>query len=193
MFIIFFIILQFIFVYSNINDIEPIIKFQETYENYINFIKKYDSKKDRWIYDIIDGYKEQDKIIFKNDILIVIPSITWNNNINKLHILAISTDKSIRCLRELNSSHIQLLEYVKKQTLAIILYKYNLTENNLKIFFHYDPSTYHIHIHFMNLKFRTMKSSVEYSHDINNVIFNLEIDTDYYKKINLNINRRQII
>ena len=63
---------------------------------------------------------------------------------------------------------------------------YELKEENLKIFFHYDPSTYHLHMHFINTKNTKSGSSVEYSHDLDMVIFNLKLDSDYYKKININ-------
>ena len=56
----------------------------------------------------------------------------------------------------------------------------------MKIYIHYNPSTYHLHIHFVNNLFHNISSSVEYSHELNNVIFNLELDSDYYKKIVLN-------
>ena len=54
------------------------------------------------------------------------------------------------------------------------------------MFFHYDPSTYHLHIHFINTRYTENWSSVEYSHDLDIVIFNLRMDRDYYKKIRLN-------
>jgi m7GpppX diphosphatase len=75
---------------------------------------------------------------------------------------------------------------MKKVTLNIIETKYGLKEENLKIFFHYNPSTYHLHIHFINIYYTNAGSSVEYSHDLDIVIFNLNLDTNYYKKIHLN-------
>ena len=75
---------------------------------------------------------------------------------------------------------------MKKITLEKIEEKYNLKEENLKMFFHYDPSTYHLHIHFINTEYTESWSSVEYSHDLDTVIFNLKLDSDYYKKIKLN-------
>ena len=80
-----------------------------------------------------------------------------------------------------------MLEYMKKTTLQQIKEIYGLKEENLKIFFHYDPSTYHLHIHFINTENTEAWSSVEYSHDLDTVIFNLTMDSDYYKKIKLNI------
>lgn len=160
---------------------------KETYEEYLNFLSKRDIEKDRWIYNIIDGIAEQDAIFYRDEYSIVIPAYIWDyKNINKLHILCIPTDKSLRTIRDLTRINISLLEHMKKVTLKQIEYKYGLKEENLKIFFHYDPSTYHLHIHFINTLDTKCMSSVEYSHDLDTVIFNLKIDSDYYKKININ-------
>jgi m7GpppX diphosphatase len=159
---------------------------KETYSDYINFINNYDSKKDKWIYNIIDGISEQDNIIFKDNQFLLIPSYTWDKSIDNLHLLSIPFNKSIRCIRDLNSTHIELLKYMKIKSLEIINNNFNLDETELKIFFHYEPSTYHLHIHFINVLYIDSKSSVEYSHSLDNVIFNLELDSDYYKKIFMN-------
>ena len=160
---------------------------KETYEEYLDFLSKRDIEKDRWIYNIIDGIAEQDKIIYCETEFILIPSYTWNSlNIEKLHILCIPRDISLRTIRDLTRVHVPLLEYMKKVSLQIINETYGIKEEFLKIFFHYDPSTYHLHIHFINTEYIDSWSSVEYSHDIDSVIFNLKLDSDYYKKILLN-------
>ena len=120
---------------------------------------------------------------------ICILSYTRSGNtdeINKLHVLCFPRDKALRCIRSLDSSHIGLLTHMKAKTLEVIKSTYNLDETNLKMFFHYDPSTYHLHIHFINVEHTETNSSVEYSHDLDSVIFNLGMDSDYYKKISLN-------
>jgi m7GpppX diphosphatase len=160
---------------------------KESYEEYLNFINNYDIKNDKWIYNIIDKVSEQDKVIFRNDFFIIMPNYTWNeHDISKLHILAIVTDKNIRSIRDLNSSHISLLNDINSQTLVIIKKKYDIDADSLKIFFHYEPSTYILHIHYVNINYIDARSSVEYSHELSNVIFNLTLDNDYYKKILLN-------
>jgi len=160
---------------------------KESYEEYLDFISQRDKEKDRWIYNIIDGLAEQDKILFKDEKIIVIPTYLWDSiNIEKMHILCIPTNLSLRTIRDLTSEDIPLLEHMKKISLEQIEKIYRLKEENLKIFFHYDPSTYHLHIHFINTEHNESWSSVEYSHDLDSVIFNLQMDTDYYKKIKLN-------
>ena len=68
----------------------------------------------------------------------------------------------------------------------IIKQKYKIDEDYIKMFFHYEPSTYHLHIHFINVAHHDARSSVEYSHELHNVMFNLSICSDYYKRATLN-------
>jgi m7GpppX diphosphatase len=160
---------------------------KESYEEYLDFLSKRDIEKDRWIYNIIDGLAEQDKILFRDNNIIVIPTYLWDSkNIQKLHILCLPIDKDLRTIRDLSLKDVPLLEQMKDITLNMIEKNYGLKEENLKIFFHYDPSTYHLHIHFVNTAYTESWSSVEYSHDLDTVIFNLKMDSDYYKKIKLN-------
>lgn len=160
---------------------------RETYEDYLKYINKRDIEKDRWIYNIIDGISEQESILYRDKKCLVIPSYTWDGkNSDKLHILCIPTDISLRSIRSLNSSHINLLEHMRDITLNIIQTKYNINQQYIKMFFHYEPSTYHLHIHFINTVHVDARSSVEYSHELNNVIFNLSICHDYYQRVILN-------
>jgi m7GpppX diphosphatase len=110
----------------------------------------------------------------------------WDGkNIDKLQLLCMPTDKTLRSIRSLDIYHIPLLEHMKKITLQVIRDKYELEERYIKIYFHYQPSTYHLHIHFVNISSNQLHSSVEYLHDFNSVLFNLSICSDYYKIINL--------
>lgn len=154
----------------------------EEYEEYLETIDKYDIKKDQWVYNILDGISEKDKILFRDDYILIIPDYKWNGkDINKLHILTMPLDKSLRSIRSLNSSHIELLTYCKKKTCEIIKSTYGIDSSLLKMYFHYSPSTYHLHIHFAHILDIDANSSVEYSHDLSSVIFNLNILSDYYK------------
>jgi m7GpppX diphosphatase len=160
---------------------------RETYEDYLKYLNKRDPKKDQWIYNIIDGTSEQDSILYRDELCIIIPTYMWDGkNIDKMHVLCIPTDISLRSIRSLNSSHIPLLEHMKRETIRVIKNKYGVDEHYLKMFFHYEPSTYHLHIHFLNVAHHDARSSVEYSHELNNVIFNLSICHDYYQRSILN-------
>ena len=160
---------------------------KESYEEYLLCLEQRDPKKDEWIYNIINGTAEQDKILHRDELCIVIPTYIWDEfDIEKLHILCLPTDISLRSIRSLESKHIPLLNHMKKVSFDAIKRKYNIDNDELKMFFHYEPSTYHLHIHFVNTVHRDAGSSVEYSHELDSVMFNLELDSDYYKKILLN-------
>jgi m7GpppX diphosphatase len=160
---------------------------KETYSEYLEDIKKRNFEKEKWIYNIIDGIEEQNNILYRDNDIVIIPSFTWKQNEKEnMHILAIVTDKNIRTIRDLNVIHIDLLNHIKIKTLDIIYSKYGFKENDLKMFIHYTPSTYLLHIHFTLLINININSSVEYSHELSSVIFNLSIDSDYYKKITIN-------
>ena len=158
----------------------------ETYEEYINFISTYDKSRDQWIYNIIDGIAETSDILYVDEDIIIIPTYTWNkSDVEKLHVLAIVKDKNLRTIRDLNQSHIQLLKNIKNIGIGIISFKYSIQSDEINIYFHYEPSTYQLHAHFTNLSNSDFKNSVECSHHIDNVIFNLSLNSDYYKLINM--------
>lgn len=174
------------------NDINQMKRFEkkivrETYQDYLKYIKYRDPKKDQWIYNIIDGTSEQESILYRDELCIVIPTYMWDGkNTEKMHILCLPTDVSLRSIRSLTSVHIPLLEHMKRVTLNVIKQKYDIDEYHVKMFFHYEPSTYHLHIHFVNVAHHDARSSVEYSHELNNVLFNLSIRPDYYQQTILN-------
>ena len=160
---------------------------QETYEEYLETISKQNLLKDQWIYNIIDGLSEQNKILYQNNNIIIIPNYTWNENSpSKIHLLTIPKNKSIRCIRSLDSTHIDLLNEIKNKTIDIIKNKFGFEQNQLKIFVHYAPSTYHFHVHFALIINTDINSSVEYSYDLSTIIYNLEINSNYYKLAKLN-------
>lgn len=174
---------------NDINQIRPFEKkiIRETYNDYLKYIKYRDPRKDQWIYNIINGTSEQESILYRDELCIIIPTYIWDgNNVEKMHLLCLPTDTTLRSIRSLTSSHIPLLEHMKRTTLHIIKQKYKIDEDYIKMFFHYEPSTYHLHIHFVNVAHHDARSSVEYSHELNNVIFNLQICSDYYNIAVLN-------
>ena len=161
---------------------------KESYQEYLEYISKHNFEKEKWIYNIINGEAEQDSILFRDleQQLVIIPSYTWDQtNKNKLHILGIHTNLEKRCLRDLTLEDVSWLKNTVKVGTKSILEKYGLTKDKIKTFIHYEPSSYQLHIHFMNTENVEANSSCEYSHEVNGVIFNLQLDGDYYKKIKL--------
>jgi len=174
--------------------------YRETYEEYMEEMKKTaeeqeteeqetKERKDTWIYNIIDKIAEQDQILFSNDDIIIIPTYLWNKetgNIKNLHILGIPTDKSLRTIRSLTGKDVPLLKHIREEGLRVCKNVFDVDETYIKMYFHYLPSTFHLHVHFEHVNSQYSKSSIEYAYELDSVIFNLELCSDYYQKVVLN-------
>lgn len=160
---------------------------KETYEEYKEFISNRNFDDDKWAYDIIDEIAEKDKIIYRDDKIVIVPNYLWNGiDIEKMHLLVFPTDKTIHSIRDLTDKNIELLEHSQQKTLDIIKSKYGFDPEDIKAYFHYAPSTYHLHIHFLLITNKYANSSVEYSHELSTVIEILKVKTDFYQKIAMN-------
>lgn len=178
---------------NDINKLDGFCKkvINETYGEYLEIISKRDWGKEQWVYNILNGIAEQDKIIYKDEHIIITPNYTWDgiNNL-KMYLLVFPTDKSLHSLRDLNNTHIELLTHIKTKTLDIIKSIYGFNSDIIKMFIHYTPSTYHLHVHFVLVSNLDVNSSVEYSHDLNTVINILGIKSDYYQSESICIKKR---
>ncbi|XP_064424821.1 m7GpppX diphosphatase isoform X3 [Latimeria chalumnae] len=63
-----------------------------------------------------------------------------------------------------------------------ILNRYGVLGSQLRVYFHYQPSYYHLHIHFTGLSYDAPGSGVERAHLLSDVIENLQSDAQYYQK-----------
>lgn len=52
----------------------------------------------------------------------------------------------------------------------------------MRIYLHYQPSFYHLHVHFTYLKYEAPGILTERAHLLANVINNIELLPDYYQK-----------
>lgn len=165
----------------------------ETYEEYKEIILNRNWSKEQWVYNILDGVAEQDKIIYRDEQIVIAPNYTWtinDNNLSKMYLLVFPVDRKLHTLRDLDSTHIPLLEHIKNKTLEVIKETYGFNSNIIKMFIHYAPSTYHLHIHFVLVSNTDVNSSVEYSHELDTVINILKVKTDYYQSTNIDIKKR---
>jgi diadenosine tetraphosphate (Ap4A) HIT family hydrolase len=178
---------------SNLNKLDGFCKKTvfESYNEYLDIISKRDWSKEQWVYNILDGVAEQDIIIYRDEQIIIAPNYTWDGeDMLKLYLLVFPTDRTLHTLRDLNSSHLELLENIKTKTLEVIKSTYGFNSDIVKAFIHYSPSTYHLHIHFVLVSNTDVNSSTEYSHDLDTVINILKIKSDYYQSDNIKIKKR---
>ena len=154
----------------------------ESFKDYIDKINRLNISNYKWIYNIIDDNSEKDKIIYEDNNFVLIPDYTWDMiNLDKIHILAILRDKSIKSIRDIKQSDLIILNNIKTISLNEIEKKYMVKENKLKLFFHYPPSTYLLHIHITHISKTDDKTSFDRSHDFFQVVKNINLDENYYK------------
>lgn len=158
----------------------------------------------------MDHKAEFDKIIYedkdKENGFLMLPDLKWDGSIQTLNLLVLAR-KRIKSLRELNETHLPLLKNIRDAGTDIIKKKYNLPSSQLRIYLHYQPSYYHLHVHFSYLMFETPGNEsfffqcknitnqpmliillphsgifCEKAHLLSTVISNIEISSDYYQK-----------
>ncbi|XP_015185669.1 PREDICTED: m7GpppX diphosphatase [Polistes dominula] len=138
-----------------------------------------------WIDNILAHKAEQDKIVYedtnKETGFIIVHDLKWDGQPQSLKLLALPFQK-VRSMRELNASHLPLLRNIRDSGTACISEKYNIPSTQLRIYLHYQPSYYYLHVHFSYLMFENSGVHIYRAHLLSTVINNLELMPDYYTK-----------
>jgi len=154
----------------------------ESYEDYLQTRQKIDMHNLGWIYNIIEGRTEQQNIISNCPDYLLIKNFTWtNDNIKNMQLLGIVKDKNIMSLRDLTLEHVPLLKRIRTDALEQIERVYGIGQDKVNMFFHYPPSAYLLHIHFVHVDVQNHMTCVDKCHSLDRVIHNITLDTDYYR------------
>uniref|UniRef100_A0A2K5ERU6 m7GpppX diphosphatase n=1 Tax=Aotus nancymaae TaxID=37293 RepID=A0A2K5ERU6_AOTNA len=110
------------------------------------------------MYNTLDKKAEVDRIVFENpdpsDRFVLIPDLKWNQQqLNNLYWIAICHRRGIRSLRDLTLEHLLLLRNILHQGQEAIMQHYQMTGDHLRVYLHYLPSYYRLHVHFTALGF----------------------------------------
>ncbi|CAF0957844.1 unnamed protein product [Adineta steineri] len=157
----------------------------ETYHLYETIVRPYIEKNQldaQWVYNIIDGKSERERILVETDEFIILPDIMWDGKaIDSLHILGLVKSRDIHSIRDLKPKHIPLLESFLEKTTNFISIKYGISTTKIRAFFHYPPTFYHLHVHFTTLENTKCGCEVERGHLVQDVIDNLKLLNNYYQ------------
>lgn len=142
-----------------------------------------------WVFNILHQIEECNKIVYHCDDFTLTIHPKWGDekDLENLYCLLIIGEKhkDLYSLRELTGEHISLLQSIEKKTLEIIYEKYGVESKYIDSYFHYQPSTWHLHIHFCHID--CVDSDTRNKHDLNNVVQNLKLDPYYYRNTDLKI------
>ncbi|VDO52032.1 unnamed protein product [Haemonchus placei] len=171
----------------------------ETAEDYntitVEYIKKYQMDL-KWLNNILSKESEADRIIFEDpdphNGFILSPDIKWDGtSMENLYVLAMIHRKGVRSIRDLTADDLPLLENVRTKSLSAIREKYGVRPDQIRAYFHYQPCFYHLHIHFVSLKYDAPASTTLAAVLLDDVINNLKIASDYYKRATLTFARKR--
>jgi len=162
--------------YRSNQHIEP-----ETYQQYLERAHKRNPIKDMWIYELLKADKHEEILHSDNQFVLIKPTKSTD-----AHLLGFVRDISIRTMRELDERHIPLLEHIYEEGCLYFKEKYNVSKDKLKVYVHYPPTTWVLHIHFTPIDNNEASSSVEYTYSLSEIINILRIKGDYYQTTIMN-------
>ncbi|CAF3484988.1 unnamed protein product [Adineta steineri] len=157
----------------------------ETHRRYETIVLPYIEKQQfnlQWVYNVLDGKSERERVLLDTDDFLLALNPSWDGTVNdSLHALAIVKPRNIRSIRDLKSEHLPLLQSVLEKSMNFFSSKYGLSSKNIRAFFHYPPSYYHLHIHFTALANRICGVEVERARLLQDVIDHIQLQDDYYQ------------
>ncbi|XP_022069700.2 m7GpppX diphosphatase [Acanthochromis polyacanthus] len=162
---------------------------EETAEDYQSITLAYIQKQSfsmQWVYNILEKKAEADRIVYEDPDpqvgFVLLPDFKWDQKqVDDLYLLAIVHQRNIKSLRDLRSEHLPLLQNVFQKGKEQILQRYKLPASQLRVYLHYQPSYYHLHVHFTKLGYEAPGCGVERAHLLTDVIQNLQSDPRYYE------------
>lgn len=158
---------------------------EESYTDYQLKIKPYIESiyKDNthWIYEIINGNREQENVLYQDDDFIILKELSMINSKN-FYVLGFPI-KKITCLREIKKSDLELLDTIVDKIKIFAKSISNIESDKLYIFFHYHPSFYQLHIHCTYIGNQLISNKFLRYHLYDKVKNNILKDENFYKKI----------
>ncbi|PKS09234.1 hypothetical protein jhhlp_003848 [Lomentospora prolificans] len=137
----------------------------ETPEIYRDLVRPYmQSKREQgrlnWAFNIIEGRKEVEDVIYRTELgkagdegFLLLPDLNWDRKtLEALHLLVLVERRDIWSLRDLKKKHIPWLEHMKEKLVAATVKTYpSIEADQLKLYVHYQPTYYHLHIHIVHV------------------------------------------
>ncbi|XP_075999563.1 m7GpppX diphosphatase-like [Genypterus blacodes] len=162
---------------------------EETKEDYQSITLPYIQRKGlslQWVQNILKKKAEAERIICEDPDpkvgFVLLPDIKWDQKQrDDLHLIAIVHRRGIKSLRDLTPEHLPLLQNIYLKGKEAILQRYGLPGIWLSVYLHYQPSYYHLHVHFTAMDYEVPGCDLNRIHYLTDVIQNLQSYPQYYK------------
>lgn len=192
----------------SVQDIFMIKETPEMYQRIVHsFILSQPEDRTLWIQHIIDGTSEKESIychrrfveqnkqlymvesdnINHNTGYIILPDSKWDRKtLSGLYLLGIIYDNqsTLYSIRDLHQpTHLFMLQSLLEDINHVILQQFGLNPNMIRIYFHYHPTFYKLHVHITHNLLELPGMITGRAHLLEDVIDNMKtFGIDYYKK-----------
>jgi len=169
---------------------------RETLDDYktktLLYIKSLPPSRIEWVLNILDGKKEQEDVLFRDphptEGFILLPDFKWNKvDTSALYFLAITNARGIYSVRDLTTEHLGMLKNLKEKSIRAVSEKYGVQGDQLRLYFHYLPSFYHLHVHVTHIQYTPPGNGIHIGKAIllDDVISNISLLPSYYQVVDL--------
>ncbi|EJU06124.1 scavenger mRNA decapping enzyme [Dacryopinax primogenitus] len=131
----------------------------------------------QWVYNILEG-KSEEPILSSTPTHVLLPDMKWDQNPSSLYLTGIFRDPSLRSIRDLWNKHVGMLKDIRADARRVVKERWDVEPGELRIYFHYLPSYYHLHVHITRLTLSIGGMYVGHAHLLDDVISLLELDKD---------------
>jgi len=130
------------------------------------------------------GKAETDKILMRTEQFMIVQDWKWGGDkLVDLHFLVIPFTTDLKSIRDLDDSHIPLLSNMKAGILSTASEQFGIKADKLSLYFHYQPTYYHLHVHVTHTdNSDTGGSNAVY---LDTVLSNLTLLGNYYKRVSM--------
>eukprot|EP00286_Rhodomonas_abbreviata_P001933 CAMPEP_0181290856 /NCGR_PEP_ID=MMETSP1101-20121128/1647_1 /TAXON_ID=46948 /ORGANISM="Rhodomonas abbreviata, Strain Caron Lab Isolate" /LENGTH=275 /DNA_ID=CAMNT_0023395189 /DNA_START=9 /DNA_END=836 /DNA_ORIENTATION=- len=141
-----------------------------------------------WVHNIIDGSKEADRVLFHDPDpetgFKMLPDMKWDQlSIDSLYCLVFIVNRTgLLSLRSLSTEHLPLLRNILHKGSEELQRRYGVLPSQLRVYLHYQPTFYHLHVHFTHLLAEAPGTEAGRAHLLSDVIDNISLYPDYYQK-----------
>lgn len=137
-----------------------------------------------WVYSILNCEKETELRVHENEDFMLQQDYKYNaGDITTLYCLAIPKQKDLKTIRDLKQEHLPMLKAIRDESLDAIEKKFNVNRSKILCYFHYQPTFFHLHVHFAHIdrSMRDFRDNVS----LDQCIANIEMVPDYYQRATL--------
>lgn len=137
-----------------------------------------------WVYSMLNNEKEVELRVVEHQDFYMQKDFKFNEgDLTTLYCLAVPKQRDLRSVRDLTADHLPLLKAIRDECLAAIEKTFNVPSAKIMSYFHYQPTFYHLHAHFVHVE-RTMRDTRE-NVSLDSVIANIEMVPDFYQRTTL--------